>query len=746
MFYAVFPAADKALFAPRPRQGLICLRRQPLPTLVAPRQEIRAATLVARMPDPATTQKRQLSVVYKDLQVESTEGSMAEHEDTATPPATPAAVDTAAHDDEPDTPNSSETDAAVLLDTPNPDAQNPVAEAGAAGELVGSVLEIGLRKARMDSDERMSRRESQLANYLDEGSHRRGRRASAPDILQITSPSKSTSIDSNALRDAWQEDMLGSPPIEVQQQWLAKEQEQFLAIARREQEEEMEQQPVEPAQKRTSKSPTQQLLELAPRRASKSPTHASSVADAFVTVEVRSTKQNFAEVEADALAKLGLTADVVFTFPLQATGGGGNSAAEEAEQEEGNATRQEKAARMRQARASVLLAIKRTGLRCVKHKTRDGKSMIVKITASTSMLATEAQRTRIEMRLNASFNDPERPDVSTYADFTTSRAKDFALKGGRVFSSLERQRLVYSILEAASEHGGAELDLDKLLAEKTFSSCFSLHSAARDDLLGDWSSFLGFRMWPWSLNGKQRRLWPDFGVLEQPITEVRDYFGEKIAFYFAWLEHYTQMLLILMWLSLLTFIIESTERDAAAVMVPVYCVLVVVWTTMMAEMWKRKNAELAYRWDVTTFEEEEQPRPEYLRSYYVGPWSQQGKGAMVRKRGFYGSDRKFIPHDDAPLELVMDWWAKLRSPVLVLGFPMLVLSFILMLVVTLSILTFRMYPDLGLEPRTSRSSADHRIIYYTPGPHIETGLCPSGRTSGTTRLQTHAPPGSSAVR
>ena len=72
------------------------------------------------MPDPATTQKRQLSVVYKDLQVESTEGSMAEHEDTATPPATPAAVDTAAHDDEPDTPDSSETDAAVLLDARNP--------------------------------------------------------------------------------------------------------------------------------------------------------------------------------------------------------------------------------------------------------------------------------------------------------------------------------------------------------------------------------------------------------------------------------------------------------------------------------------------------------------------------------------------------------------------------------------------------------------------------------------------------
>ena len=94
---------------------MICLRRQPLSTLVAPRQGIRAPTLIARKPDPATTQKRQLSVVYKDLQVR-----MAEHEDTATPPATPAAVDTAAHDDEPDTPDSSETDAAVLLDARNP--------------------------------------------------------------------------------------------------------------------------------------------------------------------------------------------------------------------------------------------------------------------------------------------------------------------------------------------------------------------------------------------------------------------------------------------------------------------------------------------------------------------------------------------------------------------------------------------------------------------------------------------------
>ena len=40
-------------------------------------------------------------------------------------------------------------------------------------------------------------------------------------------------------------------------------------------------------------------------------------------------------------------------------------------------------------------------------------------------------------------------------------------------------------------------------------------------------------MWPWTLHGLPRRIWPDLGLCQQPIDDVRDYFGEKVASYLA---------------------------------------------------------------------------------------------------------------------------------------------------------------------------------------------------------------------
>ena len=432
------------------------------------------------------------------------------------------------------------------------------------------------------------------------------------------------------------------------------------------------------------------------------------------------TDEQFYEAEAYANAKLGLMADVVLSFPLQVTEeeekqqrednmscldwlkfrltGGGGTKERGSKEAERLHDKEEEAEKLKRTRTDVLLALKRVGLRVVKHRTRDDKKMLLKVTAPLALLEEEAERTKMEMRLKPEFNDPDRPDVSTYADYEIVRKHEFALKSGRLFSSLERQRLVYSKMEAAKDQGGAELDIDRLIAEKAFANCFPLHSEERDELLTEWCSLLGFRIWPCTKDGKRRRLWPDLGLMQQPIEDVRDYFGEKIAFYFAWLEHYTQMLLWLMWASIIMEIIEASNQTAAAVMVPLYCLIVAVWTTMMAELWKRKNSELAYRWDVTDYEQDEPPRPEYLHSFHEGPWANHKKGGVMQKKhGFFGKGNVFIENADAPLEVVMDWWAKLRSPTLLVGFPMLALAFVLMLVVTLSILTFRMLMQFGKE-------------------------------------------------
>lgn len=60
----------------------------------------------------------------------------------------------------------------------------------------------------------------------------------------------------------------------------------------------------------------------------------------------------------------------------------------------------------------------------------------------------------------------DQPRLREYVHFTRARANVFVRKGGRLFSDLERQRLIYSIIEAEHEAGGANLDLDELVATR----------------------------------------------------------------------------------------------------------------------------------------------------------------------------------------------------------------------------------------------------------------------------------------
>lgn len=37
---------------------------------------------------------------------------------------------------------------------------------------------------------------------------------------------------------------------------------------------------------------------------------------------------------------------------------------------------------------------------------------------------------------------------------------------------------------------------------------------------------------------------------------------------------------------------------------PVFCVLLMVWSTIFLELWRRRNSEIAFKWDVTGVEDE----------------------------------------------------------------------------------------------------------------------------------------------
>ncbi|CAI9732201.1 anoctamin-4-like isoform X2 [Octopus vulgaris] len=151
----------------------------------------------------------------------------------------------------------------------------------------------------------------------------------------------------------------------------------------------------------------------------------------------------------------------------------------------------------------------------------------------------------------------------------------------------------------------------------------------------------------------------------QPLWKIRNYFGEKIAFYFAW----TGMLMTSLWFPTLFGIfifcyglnlrcsqtdlciglsnssgfynetstidqIKRTMNDVLLVIresfdnniTPYFALIICLWGTIFMEAWKRKSCELAHQWDVHNYEFLEPNRPEfnapkiYQKFYYYPMW------------------------------------------------------------------------------------------------------------------------------
>ncbi|XP_052075857.1 anoctamin-7-like [Mytilus californianus] len=124
----------------------------------------------------------------------------------------------------------------------------------------------------------------------------------------------------------------------------------------------------------------------------------------------------------------------------------------------------------------------------------------------------------------------------------------------------------------------------------------------------------------------------------QPLTNIRYYFGEKIAFYFAWKGLLMTTLWVPMFLGLVIFIYgivrsarfstdnssttNSTTSKVTEIftvikeacdneITPFFALIICVWGTIFLKLWKRKSATLAHKWYVDEFEVTEPDRPKF---------------------------------------------------------------------------------------------------------------------------------------
>ncbi|NXO13697.1 ANO9 protein, partial [Oriolus oriolus] len=176
-------------------------------------------------------------------------------------------------------------------------------------------------------------------------------------------------------------------------------------------------------------------------------------------------------------------------------------------------------------------------------------------------------------------------------------------------------------------------DLEKLhdlMKKKVFEAAFPLHK--KEDIRE-------------ILNKK----WARWRVLfkEQPIKEIRCYFGEKVALYFAWLGWYTYLLVFAALAGLVTFVAGTTVFSSSQVskeicdanttfMCPLcdqncsfwvlsdtctyakvthmidneatvaFAMFMAVWATVFLELWKRERATVVTDWNLHEWDEDEE--------------------------------------------------------------------------------------------------------------------------------------------
>lgn len=171
-------------------------------------------------------------------------------------------------------------------------------------------------------------------------------------------------------------------------------------------------------------------------------------------------------------------------------------------------------------RRAIAARLRFIGLDVSIELSRDGDERLLLLSAPDEVLEDAAERLTMEKKLK----------MGTYTDFTRATKRLFQpASDSSFFTSLERCRLILALLELDLAEGGAGLELDVEIANDVITAVVPVHESAD-------SVVMQRLVRRWCLAPLQAR--PD-----QPLDEIKDYFGEQIAIYFAFVQTLTSSLI-----------------------------------------------------------------------------------------------------------------------------------------------------------------------------------------------------------
>jgi anoctamin-10 len=103
-------------------------------------------------------------------------------------------------------------------------------------------------------------------------------------------------------------------------------------------------------------------------------------------------------------------------------------------------------------------------------------------------------------------------------------------------------------------------------------------------------------------------------LISVPANKIARYFGEKIAFYFAFLSFYVKYLMILAPVGVFIFMIQVTTEKTPLEKIGnfVYFVFLILWSTSLIHQWRVKEQQYSTIWGMKTLDDDETQRPSFF--------------------------------------------------------------------------------------------------------------------------------------
>mmetsp|Transcript_11195 Transcript_11195/g.23869 ORF Transcript_11195/g.23869 Transcript_11195/m.23869 type:complete len:742 (-) Transcript_11195:790-3015(-) len=173
-----------------------------------------------------------------------------------------------------------------------------------------------------------------------------------------------------------------------------------------------------------------------------------------------------------------------------------------------------------------------------------------------------------------------------------------------LFNTMKRALLVESMVRAIeapaslTEKNNTKKTRTSMIGALTFTELVEEHTPSLVEVLKQ-NNYIDVISAIHSKSIKKRIEKSTYSIIKPlPIQAIRDYYGEQIAFYFAWMHHMTVWYIFPGMLGLVVFVLRKYRGETVdnCELIPFMGLITFFWAVLCNWYWERKEATLAFEW------------------------------------------------------------------------------------------------------------------------------------------------------